>query len=316
MPILRTDDSRFQQLPDFDFAAHYCRIDSPEHGELRMHYLDEGPCPQAGSNTPAAPVLLCLHGEPSWCFAYRHVVKAVAAAGFRVVAPGHIGFGCSDKLSERKVYSYAGFVDQLSQFIENLDLQRIVLLAQDWGGPIGLSTLARSPERFAGVLLANTLLPNCEPPPRGVPDWPGECIQQWIDFSTAAEDMPVGDIIASVAVQPLPAEVKAAYDAPFPDASYKAAALAFPGLIPVSEVSPGCEENREVWQLLRQWQKPFATAFSDGDPTTSDWAEVFQSQVPGAQAQNHARIIGAGHFVQEEQGPALAQRALQLLSQL
>lgn len=302
--ILRTPEQRFAALVDFPFQPHYHTL-AHDAGPLRMAYIDEGP--------RDAPVVLMLHGEPSWSFAYRHVIAAVAAAGYRAVAPDHIGFGRSDKLPARPDYSYAGFVHWLADFVQALDLRDVLLLCQDWGGPIGLRTLARMPERFSGVIAANTLLPNCEPPPKGIADWPGELIENWAAMTAAADDLPVADIVSGVCVKALNEAEKAAYDAPFPDASYKAAVLEFPSLIPIREEMPGCAENRAVWRFLEGWHKPFVTAFSDRDPSTAAWAEVFRARIPGAQNNGHTTIASAGHFVQEEQGEALAEVVLRVL---
>ncbi|MBB3047254.1 haloalkane dehalogenase [Litorivivens lipolytica] len=301
--ILRTPEQRFAALPDFPYSPHYLTLPHAE-GELRMAYIDEGP--------RDAPVVLMLHGEPSWSFAYRHVIAAVAAAGYRAVAPDHIGFGRSDKLPHRSDYSYAAFVAWMTAFVDQLDLKNIVLVCQDWGGPIGLSTLAARHERFSGVVAANTLLPNCELPPAGIADWPGEIVTAWVGMTAEADDLPVADIVDSVSVKTLAAEVKAAYDAPFPDASYKAAVLEFPSLIPTRENMAGCAENRQVWQLLETWDKPFVTAFSDSDPSTAPWAEVFRKRIPGADNDLHTTLRGAGHFVQEELGAELAEIVLKL----
>lgn len=302
--ILRTPEQRFNALPDFPFSPHYHTLSHPA-GALRMAYIDEGP--------RDAPVVLMLHGEPSWSFAYRHVIAAVADAGYRAVAPDHIGFGRSDKLPARSDYRYVGFVNWMADLVGALDLQNVLLLCQDWGGPIGLSTLARMPERFNAIVAANTLLPNCEAPPKGVADWPGEIVENWAAMTAAADDLPVADIVNGVCVNGLGAAEKAAYDAPFPDASYKAAVLEFPSLIPIREAMPGCAENREVWNLLDRWHKPFVTAFSDGDPSTAAWAEVFRERIPGANNDWHTVIKNAGHFVQEEQGAALAEVVLSVL---
>lgn len=308
MTVLRTPDSRFQQLPDFPYEPQYSGVRHPLYGELRMHYVEAGP--------RAGITVLLLHGEPSWSFAYRHVMRELAGRGIHCLAPDHIGFGRSDKLPQRGDYNYAQFVEWLHAFIVNLDLQRIVLVAQDWGGPIGLSTLAAMPERFVGAVLANTLLPNCEPPPKGVAGWPGEAISAWVDLASTSHDLPVGEIVSSVAVDSLPADVVAAYDAPFPDATYKAGVLVFPSLIPIAEYLPGCAENREVWHFLEGWTQPVVTAFSDSDPTTKAWETVFQQRIPGAQGQPHREIAGAGHFVQEEQGVALAEVVASLVERL
>ncbi len=305
---LRTPDERFEGLPDFDYRPCYLELADPDFGPLRMHYVDAGP--------EDSLTVLMLHGEPSWSFAWRRQLAAISAAGFRAVAPDHIGFGRSDKLRQRSDYSYRRHIDWIRQFVSALDLSRVVLLCQDWGGPIGLSVLAAMPERFAGVIAANTLLPNCEPPPRGVADWPGAMVQNWVDFAASAEDMAVAKIVAGASVQPLSEAVIRAYAAPFPDAAYKAGALVFPGLIPVREDMPGTVENRAVWRVLERWERPFITAFSDGDPSTKAWEAVFRDRVPGAQGQPHVEIAGAGHFVQEERGQALAEVALELLRRL
>ncbi|MEQ9464351.1 MAG: haloalkane dehalogenase [Haliea sp.] len=306
--ILRTPDHRFAGLPDFPWQPRYLQLADPRLGPLRMHYLDEGP--------DSGPVILLLHGEPSWCFLYRHMIRDLTARGLRCVAPDLIGFGRSDKPAQRSDYSYAGHVAQIVELVSTLDLCDIVLVCQDWGGPIGLSALAQMPERFQAVVAANTLLPNCEAPPDGVAPWPGEIVEQWVAATRTASDLPVADIIAAVSVTPLPEAVRAAYDAPFPTAAFKAAALEFPGLIPIREDMAGVAENRRTWQLLEQWQKPFVTAFSDSDPATAAWAEVFQQRIPGARGRSHPVIRGAGHFLQEEQGPALAAVVAEVASSL
>ena len=303
--MLRTPDDRFDNLPDFPYPPRYLQVTSPGGEALRMHYVDAGP--------RHGPVVLMLHGEPSWSFSWRKVIRVLNEAGYRTLAPDHIGFGRSDKLLERDAYSYRQYVDWMIDLVQQLDLRRIVLLAQDWGGPIGLSTLAHMPERFAAVVAANTLLPNCEAPPRGVEDWPGELIENWVAMSAAADDLPISDIIAGVSVQELPDRVRRAYDAPFPSPAFKAAALQFPSLIPLHEGMPGIAENRANWQVLEQWRKPFITAFSDSDPTTRAWQQVFQQRIPGAAGMAHTTIAHAGHFLQEEQGEALGRVVCRLL---
>jgi len=302
---LRTPEDRFADLPDFPFEPRYFSLADARFGRLRMHYIDEGP--------RDAPVVLMLHGEPTWSFLYRKVIRQVSQAGYRAVAPDHIGFGRSDKLMNRADYSYQAYVDWLRQFVLGLDLQRITVLCQDWGGPIGLRVLSELPERFDAVIAANTLLPNCEPPPRGVADWPGRQIAEWVAVTAAADDLPVGEIVAGASHVRPEARVLAAYDAPFPDASYKAAVLEFPSLIPIAGTMPGVAENRRVWDLLEGFEKPFMTAFSDHDPSTRAWEAVFQGRVPGARGQPHRQIPGAGHFLQEEQGEALAAAVLDFL---
>jgi haloalkane dehalogenase len=303
--VLRTPEARFAELAEFPFTPRYLSVTDARFGELRMACIDEGP--------HTAPVALLLHGEPTWSFLYRRMIPRITAAGFRAVAPDFIGFGRSDKLAQRGDYSYAGFVSWLQQFVRVLDLKRVTLVCQDWGGPVGLSVLAAEPARFAAVLAANTILPNCEPPPRGVPEWPGALIAGWVATAAAASDLPVSGIVAGVCRTAPGAEALRGYDAPFPDASYKSGVLAFPGLIPIREDMAGVAENRRVWSVLEKFERPFVTAFSDADPTTAPWAAVFRRRIPGAAGQVHPVIANAGHFLQEEQGDALAAVLVELM---
>ncbi|MET0269537.1 MAG: haloalkane dehalogenase [Sphingomonas sp.] len=304
--VLRTPDARFAALPDYPFAPHYLNVPGGALGPLRMHYLDEG--------LRRAPPVLMLHGNPTWSFLYRRMIRPVAEAGHRVIAPDMIGFGRSDKPAARDAYSYDRFVGWMGAFVDALDLREITLVCQDWGGPIGLRVLAERPERFAAVFAANTLLPNCEPPPRGIAGWPDDAIAAWIGTCRAADDLPAGELIAGASRRRPAAEVLAAYDAPFPAAAYKAGLLQITCGIPVDDTAEGLAANRAAWDVLDRWDKPFATAFSDGDPATAAWAPVFRRRVPGAAACAHPVIADAGHFVQEEQGGALAAALIAFLS--
>lgn len=306
--IVRTPDDRFTGLPGFAFVPRYLAVDGGDLGVLRMHYLDEG--------DRCRGTVLMLHGEPSWSFLYRKLIGPVAAAGWRAVAPDHVGFGRSDKPVDRLAFSYDRFVGWMRQFVERLDLTRIVLVCQDWGGPIGLRLLAEMPDRFAGVFATNTLLPNAEAPPRGVDDWPGPIVRPWIEHCRTSDDLAVGEIVAATCVTRPSAAVLAAYDAPFPDARHKAAALAITTLIPDGPDAPGIGQNRAAWDVLDRFDKPFATAFSDADPATAAWEAVFRARVPGAARAPHVRIGQAGHFVQEEQGEALAAALVAFLATL
>ena len=291
--VLRTPDARFAGLPEFDFGPRYADVPDFRFGRLRMAYLDEGP-------RDAAPVLM-LHGMPTWSFLYRKLIGPITAAGFRVIVPDLIGFGRSDKPTARDHYTYARHVAWMRALIELLDLRRITLVAQDWGGPIGLRILSEVPARFAAVVAANTLLPSFEPPPLGIADWPGEAIRSWGESTRDVTDMDVAGHVFGTA-----GEVAKAYDAPFPDSRYKAGVLQFPALIPIRPDMPGVMENRGAWAFLESFDRPFVTAFSDGDPFTKAWEPVFQQRVPGAAGQPHVEIAGAGHFLQEDRGDALA----------
>jgi haloalkane dehalogenase len=303
--VLRTPDPCFADLPDYPFAPHYAEIPDSRFGTLRMHFVDEGP--------RDAPVVLMLHGEPTWSFLYRRMIPIVAAVGYRAVAPDFIGFGRSDKPARRADYSYQSFVDWLRSFIQIVDLKRITLVCQDWGGPIGLRTLSEMPDRFDAVVAANTLLPTCEAPPKGIADWPGKAIESWIATCRESHDLPISEIVAGVCAQRPSADILRGYDAPFPDASYKSAALQITCCIPAHADMPGIAENRRAWNVLETFDRPFLTAFSDRDPSTKPWEDVFRNRVPGAAGQPHIEIKDAGHFLQEEQGPALASHVVDLL---
>ncbi len=291
MDILRTPDERFENLPGFPFAPHYLDVASGDGDALRVHYIDEGP---ADSET-----VLCLHGEPSWSYLYRKMIPVFVAAGFRAVAPDLVGFGRSDKPAAREDYSYQAHVDWMTAFLTGLDLTGVTLVAQDWGGLIGLRLLAENPERFARAVVANTGLPT------GDQDL-GEAFRAWRKFSQEIPEFPVGGIIQQATVTDLAADVVAAYDAPFPDESYKAGVRQFPMLVPASPDDPAAPANRAAWQILQTWDKPFLTAFSDNDPITGGGEAVFQKLVPGAKGQPHTTITGGGHFLQEDKGEDLA----------
>jgi len=286
MDALRTPDDRFGNLPGFPYAPHYVEVDG-----LRIHYLDEGP-------RGAAPVLL-LHGEPSWSYLYRKMIPLITAAGYRAVAPDLIGFGRSDKPVRREDYTYQRHVDWMRGVVERLDLRGITLVCQDWGGLIGLRLAAEHPERFARIVTANTFLPTGDTPL-------GEAFEMWKKYSQETPEFHVGGIVSGGCVTTLPADVVAAYDAPFPDDRYKAGARQFPTLVPNAPNDPASAPNRKAWEVLRRWEKPFLTAFSDSDPITRGADQLLQAAIPGAKGQPHTTIAGAGHFLQEDKGEELA----------
>jgi len=287
MNALRTPDERFANLPGYDFAPHYVEVDG-----LRMHYVDEGP-------RDGEPVLL-LHGEPSWCYLYRKMVPIITAAGYRAIAPDLIGFGRSDKPAEKSDYTFERHVNWITSFIEQLDLKEITLFGQDWGSLIGLRVVAENPDRFARVVIGNGGLPTGD-------QSPGEAFLRWQKFSQESPAFDIGRIIQGGTATTLPDEVVAAYNAPFPDDSYKAGARIFPSLVPTSPDDPAAPANRKAWGVLQQWENPFLTTFSDSDPITRGGERVLQAMVPGTKGMPHTTIEGAGHFLQEDRGEELAQ---------
>ncbi|MHA0286762.1 haloalkane dehalogenase [Mycobacterium sp. C3-094] len=286
MDILRTPDERFADLPDFPFAPHYVDV-----AGIRMHYLDEGP--------RDAEVVLLLHGEPSWSYLYRSMIPVLTGAGLRAVAIDLVGFGRSDKPARREDYTYQAHVDWTWAAIEAIGLTGITLVCQDWGGLIGLRLVGEHPDRFARVVAANTALPTGD-------QHPGEAFLAWQRFSQESPDFPVGGIIDGGCVSTLPADVIAAYDAPFPDDPFKAGARQFPTLVPTSPDDPAAPANRAAWEALRRFEKPFLCAFSDSDPITRGGDAALRKLIPGAHGQPEVTIAGGGHFLQEDKGPELA----------
>lgn len=291
MDVLRTPDERFADLPDFPFTPHYVEVDSGDGAALRMHYLDEGPAD--------GEVVLLLHGEPSWSYLYRRMIPVLVDAGLRAVAIDLVGFGRSDKPVDRDDYSYQAHVDWTRSAIEAIGLSDITLVCQDWGGLIGLRLVGENPEWFARVVAANTMLPTGD-------HHPGDAFLAWQKFSQEVPVFPAGQIVNGATVSTLSPDVIAAYDAPFPDASYQAGARQFPMLVPISPDDPAASANRAAWAALGRFEKPFLSAFSDSDPITGAAEPVLRGHVPGARGQSHVTIADGGHFLQEDKGPELA----------
>jgi len=291
MKILRTPDDCFSNLPGYSFEPNYLEMPDGAGGTLRMHYVDEGP-------RDADPVLL-VHGEPSWSYLYRKMIPIIAAAGYRTIAPDLVGFGRSDKPSDRSDYTYQRHVNWTQAWLDEMHLRRITLVCQDWGGLIGLRLVANNPDRFARVVAANTGLPTGDTPL-------SDAFLKWRQFSLEVPDFDVAAIIAMGCRKPLPEDVSAAYNAPFPDDIYKEGARIFPSLVPIAPDDPSSAANRNAWEVLSRFDKPFLTAFSDGDPITRGGERFLQKQVPGAKKQPHTTIKGGGHFLQEDCGEELA----------
>jgi haloalkane dehalogenase len=290
---LTTPADRFVGLPDFGFAPHVAEVTDPTGGApLTMAYLDEGP-------RDATEVALLLHGEPTWSYLYRKVIGPLVDAGVRVVAPDLIGFGRSDKPSDRAEYTYARHVEWIRELVlDRLQLSGLTLFGQDWGSLIGLRVLAENPDAFARVAIGNGGLPTGE-------ERVSDAFTAWQTYSQTAETLPVGRIVGGGCAERPGADVIAAYDAPFPDESYKEGARIFPTLVPTTPADPAHDANVAAWTVLREWTKPFLTCFSDGDAITRGADRKFLAEVPGTAGQTHTTIEGAGHFLQEDAGPAL-----------
>jgi len=320
MEVLRTPDTRFEDLKDYPFAPHYVEIDSGDGATLRMHYLDEG----------EGEIILCMHGQPSWSYLYRKMIPVFVDAGYRVIAPDLIGFGKSDKPADRADYTYANHVFWMKGFIEALDLSGMTLIGQDWGSLIGFRLVAENEARFARVVASNGALPDAS-------DIPDELAPQLNAMLASTPALPAMEMFARLA-GPMedrppfmywvrhcdehpdfhPAEVMKAslrhcdeaeyraWAAPFPAPEYMAGARQFPSLVPIIPDNPAVPANRAAWQVLAQFEKPWITLYGDSDPVTKGAEKRFIDTVPGAKGQAHAIIKGAGHFIQDDAGEELA----------
>lgn len=279
--VLRTPDERFANLPGFPYEPRYVEVE-----KLRMAYVEQG---------QGDPILL-LHGEPTWGYLYRHMIPPLAEVG-RVVVPDLIGFGRSDKPVADNAYSYKSHVRWLRGFIEALDLWRVTLVGQDWGGLLGLRAIARMPERFARLVAMNTGLPDGRDP--------GEAFLGWRRFSQQAAWMDVPAMMRfAVRGRRLSDAEAAAYGAPFPSREYQTAALVFPRLVPTRPDHPGAYDTRVAIETLRTLDLPVLLPWSDGDPITGPWEShlraIFRNVAPPL------AIEGAGHFLQEDAGEQVA----------
>ena len=288
MQVLRTPEDRFTGLPDFDYPPYYADL-----GGVRMAYVEAGP--------PDGEAVLLLHGEPTWSFLYRRVMAVLAGHGLRAIAPDLIGFGRSDKPGRPGDHSYARHVDWVRALaFDHLSLHGVTLVGQDWGGLIGLRLVAEHPDRFARVVAANTGLPTGDEPMPAV----------WWQFRGVVEraaTLDVARLVQAGCQTTLPAPVRAAYAAPFPDERFVAGLRAMPTIVPTAPDDPATEANRAAWQRLRTWDRPFLVAFSDGDPITGWMATVLKREIPGTAGREHPVIADAGHFLQEDAGDRLGE---------
>jgi haloalkane dehalogenase len=305
MEFVRTPEEWFADLPGYPYEPHYVELSSG----LRMHYIEDGPA-------HGEPILL-LHGQPTWSYLYRTVIPGLVQQGLRVIAPDLVGYGRSDKPVHRTDCTVDLHVGALTELIENLALTGITLVAQDWGGPIGLGALSAQPERLARVVAANTVLHTAGPELAGRLRWACHelpdgtvCLEpSLLDYQRMTQEL--FPFRASLFVQgatqlELPEEVCAAYDAPFPDETYCAAARQLPLLMGLTPNAASSRMNQRTLEFLAQSTRPFLTAFSDNDPSTQGWETVLRHATPGSQDQTHSTIAPANHFLQEDAGPMLA----------
>lgn len=332
MQFVRTNDSRFSNLSGYSFEPSYIDVPDLDGGKLRMHYVDEG----------EGEVILCLHGQPSWSYLYRKMIPLFVEAGYRVIAPDLIGFGKSDKPTDRENYSYANHVAWITSLIEQVDLSNITLVCQDWGGLIGLRAAAENSDRFARIVIANTSLPDAQgiaddqiaplsdrmrgyydslPVHTNVKemgvamgaDTSGMGFLHWVKFCAESDGFSPQDVLTLSCGGTLNAEEQLAYGAPFPDETFLAGGRQFPSLVPIFPDNPAISANRAAWKVFESWDKPVLTAFSDSDPITAGRHVRFQESIPGAKKQPHITIKGAGHFLQEQAPKELAEATIALI---
>ncbi len=293
MELLRTPDEMFKNLPDFPYKPRYFETDG-----IRIHYIDEGP-------NDADPILL-MHGEPTWCYLYRHMIPILVESGFRCIGLDLVGFGRSDKPTETRDHTYRKHVYWMTELIKALDLKNITLFCQDWGSLIGLRIAAENADRFARIVLSNGGLPTGDQPLN-----PAFMEWQKISVNIGKQAFEIG--IQQSTRRELTDREVSAYIAPFPDNTYMAGARILPSLVPTSKDDPENEANRNAMKVFMEWDKPFLCAFSDGDPITKGGDLFFIENVPGAQGQNHTTVKDAGHFVQEDKGPEMAAIILEFI---
>jgi len=286
MKLLNTPEERFKDLPDFRFESHFIEVDG-----INIHYIDEG--------TNQEEVILLMHGEPSWSFLYRHMIPILVKGGYRVLAPDLVGFGRSDKPTEQGDHTYKKHVEWMTKWLKLLNIGNITLFCQDWGSLIGLRIAIENQERFKRIILSNGGLPTGE-------ERMSNAFSNWREFSRTATKFYVGRIIQGATTTKLSRDILNAYEAPFPDDSFKAGARIMPSLVPISKDDPEHEANKKAIEQFKKWEKPFLTAFADEDPITRGGYKFWQENVPGAQGQKHTTVKNAGHFVQEDKGPELA----------
>lgn len=298
MDVVRTPDDRFADLPGYPFEPHWVTLDSGDGGTLRMHHVDEGP--------RDGEVVVLLHGEPTWSYLYRTMIPPLVAAGYRVLAPDLIGFGKSDKPTDRADYTYQRHVDWVTAWMDALELRDITTFVQDWGSLIGLRIAGEQPDRFARIVVSNGFLPTAQ---HGTP----LAFKAWRAFARWTPVFPAGRLVQAATVTKVGADIRAGYDAPFPSAKHQAGARAFPTLVPTDPDNVAVPANRAAWDALGNFDRPFLAIFGQNDPILGKGDQPLIAHVPGAQGQPHDRIRG-GHFIQEDAGPELARRMIDWLS--
>lgn len=315
---LRTPPESFTELDGYPFVENFLNVDVDSAGnDVRMHYVDEGP--------RDAPVVLMLHGEPTWSYLYRKMIPVFVRAGLRAIAPDHLGFGKSDKPADSRQYTFERHIGWAQRLVEGLDLRDITLVCQDWGGPIGMALAVSPGDRFSRVVAGNTMLHTCASDLADRVAWNNhdlgendQCVNtgllDWIAISQRMPEFTASNSVAGVAARGVSKGVLKAYDAPFPSEAFKQGMRQFPILIPITRNDPGAAINRRTFEALRKFERPFLTLFGDSDPSTRGWETIFQQAIPGAAGQPHAILKRAGHFFQEDCGEEAAEKIVDFIA--
>ena len=286
--IIQTPSERFNDLPSYDFAPHYLEVEP----NLNIHYVDEG--------NQDDPVVLLLHGEPTWSFTYRKIIPVLVENGYRVIAPDLIGFGKSDKYTDYEKYTYSNHTKWLVSFIQELDLKKIYLFAHDWGGMIALRIVAEQPELFSRVIISYAFLFTGE---ETVP----ESFVEWKNYARNDSSLQAGQVMDWGTNTKLSNQIKDAYNAPFPNETYITAVRKFPAMIPTDAGQEEAKINLKLREKLKEFDKPFLTIWGNHeDPMWQGKEKILQQEIPGAIHQDHF-VLDSNHFIQEDQPEALTE---------
>lgn len=301
MPVLRTPNERFAALDDFPYQPHYVTITDPDLGELRVHYLDEGP--------RDGHVVTLLHGQATWSYSYRKMIPLLTAAGYRVIAPDLIGFGRSDKPADWEDHTYQKHVDWLAATLGALNIADSTGFLFDWGGYFGLRVAVDHPEHFSRLVLVTTTLP------RGKGVFNAAWIAWWRRFILKPDVFPISGMVADMTDSTLDAQTLTGLDAPYPDEAYKGGPRRMPMMIPATFLNPAAGPNRAAWERLREWRKPTLTLVSERLAKRGFNPQEFHQQIPGTAGQPHATFPDTGFFLIEDAPEELAERTIAFIEQ-